>query len=121
MRKEKCYIHINLQNYINTFIRQPIVEAILKGRMGAIRTIKFSSDGRYLDIAEPADFVHIFDSQTDYGSGQEIDVFGEIGGISFSPDAEALFVGILDRTYGSYGSVLENNRRHHNRYLEVIF
>ena len=86
--------------------------------MGAIRAIRFSSDGRYLAIAEPADFVHIFDSQTDYGSGQEIDVFGEIGGISFSPDAEALFVGISDRTYGS---VLEFNRRHHNRYLEAIF
>ncbi|PWA66270.1 transducin/WD40 repeat-like superfamily protein [Artemisia annua] len=92
--------------------------AVLKGRMGAIRAIRFSSDGRYLAIAEPADFVHIFDSQTDYGSGQEIDVFGEIGGISFSPDAEALFVGISDRTYGS---VLEYNRRHHNRYLEAIF
>ncbi|GJZ36395.1 uncharacterized WD repeat-containing protein-like protein isoform X1, partial [Tanacetum coccineum] len=42
--------------------------AVLKGRMGAIRAIRFSSDGRYLAIAEPADFVHIFDSQTDYGS-----------------------------------------------------
>ncbi|GKE23148.1 uncharacterized WD repeat-containing protein-like protein isoform X4, partial [Tanacetum coccineum] len=88
------------------------------GKRGAIRAIRFSSDGRYLAIAEPADFVHIFDSQTDYGSGQEIDVFGEIGGISFSPDTEAYFVGISDRTYGS---VLEFNRRHHNRYLEAIF
>ncbi|GJT04455.1 uncharacterized WD repeat-containing protein-like protein isoform X4 [Tanacetum coccineum] len=80
-------------------------------------TCRFA-DGRYLAIAEPADFVHIFDSQTDYGSGQEIDVFGEIGGISFSPDTEAFFVGISDQTYGS---VLEFNRRHHNRYLEAIF
>ncbi|KAJ0519801.1 putative transcription factor WD40-like family [Helianthus annuus] len=92
--------------------------AVLKGQMGAIRSIRFSSDGQYMAMAEPADFVHIFDSQTGYESGQEIDVFGEIGGISFSPDAEALFVGISDRTYGS---VLEFNRKHHNRYLELLF
>nr|XP_043638873.1 uncharacterized WD repeat-containing protein C2A9.03 isoform X2 [Erigeron canadensis] len=92
--------------------------AVLKGRMGAIRAIRFSADGRYMAMAEPADFVHLFDSQTNYESGQEIDVFGEIGGISFSPDTEALFVGISDRTYGS---VLEFTRRHHNRYLDAIF
>ncbi|KAL8226360.1 hypothetical protein R6Q57_016192 [Mikania cordata] len=92
--------------------------SVLKGHMGAIRAIRFSSDGRYMAMAEPADFVHIFDSQTGYESGQEIDLFGEIGGISFSADAEALFVGISDRTYGS---VLEFNRRHHNRYLGAIF
>ena len=32
---------------------------------------------------------------------QEIDLFGEIAGISLSPDGDALFVGIADRTYGS--------------------
>ncbi|GKA16971.1 uncharacterized WD repeat-containing protein-like protein isoform X4 [Tanacetum coccineum] len=41
--------------------------AVLKGRMGEIRAIRFSADGRYLAIAETADFVLIFDSQTDYG------------------------------------------------------
>ena len=29
-----------------------------------------------------------------------IDVFGEIAGVSFSPDNHALFLGIADRTYG---------------------
>ncbi|MFS7961683.1 hypothetical protein Hanom_Chr08g00718011 [Helianthus anomalus] len=57
---------------------------------------------------ESADFVHIFDSQTGYESGQEIDVFGEIGGISFSPDIEALFVGISDRTSGSVLELIED-------------
>ncbi|XP_052620757.1 uncharacterized WD repeat-containing protein C2A9.03 isoform X4 [Lactuca sativa] len=91
---------------------------VLKGRMGAIRGIRFSGDGRFMAMAEPADFVHVFDTESGYGSGQEIDVFGEIGGISFSPDSEALFVGISDRTYGS---VLEFNRRHRNQYLESMF
>ncbi|KAL4333473.1 hypothetical protein GQ457_07G023440 [Hibiscus cannabinus] len=85
--------------------------AVLKGRMGAIRGVKFTSDGRFLAMAEPADFVHVFDTKSGYVNCQEIDIFGEIAGISFSPDTEALFVGVADRTYGS---LLEFNRRRRN-------
>ncbi|KAM1331431.1 hypothetical protein EV1_043567 [Malus domestica] len=92
--------------------------AVLKGRMGAIRAIKFTSDGRFMAMAEPADFVHILDTHCGYVKEQEIDLFGEIAGISFSPDTEALFVGIADRTYGS---VLELDKRHRNQYLEAVF
>nr|KYP52844.1 putative WD repeat-containing protein C2A9.03 [Cajanus cajan] len=92
--------------------------AVLKGRMGAIRALRFTSDGRFLAMAEPADFVHIFDSHSGYVQGQEIDLFGEIAGISFSPDTEALFVGIADRTYGS---LLEFIRKRHNYYLDSMF
>ncbi|CAK9174274.1 unnamed protein product [Ilex paraguariensis] len=92
--------------------------AILKGRMGAIRAIRFTSDGRFMAMAEPADFIHIFDAKSDYAVGQEIDLFGEIAGICFSPDTEALFVGVADRTYGS---LLEFNRRRYNQYLESMF
>ncbi|KAL8167080.1 hypothetical protein V2J09_008579 [Rumex salicifolius] len=92
--------------------------AVLKGRMGAIRALKFSSDGRFLAMAEPADFVHVFDTQSRFNKCQEIDLFGEIGGISFSPDTEALFVGVADRTYGS---VLEFSRKRHNAYVDAIY
>lgn len=92
--------------------------AVLKGRMGAIRTVKFSSDGRFLAMAEPADFVHIIDVQSGYVKGQEIDIFGEIAGLSFSPDTETLFIGVADR---NYGSLLEFNKRHYNQYLGTIF
>lgn len=92
--------------------------AVIKGRMGAIRAVKFSSDGRFMAMAEPADFVHVFDTKSGYVHGQEIDMFGEIAGISFSPDAEALFVGVSDRTYGS---LLEFNQRHYNRYEDSIY
>ncbi|KAG5544291.1 hypothetical protein RHGRI_016893 [Rhododendron griersonianum] len=91
--------------------------SVLKGRMGAIRAIRFTSDGRFMAMAEPADFVHIFDTKCDYIKGQEIDLFGEIAGISFSPDSEALFVGVADRTYGS---LLEFNRKHYNCYLDSL-
>ncbi|GAU24554.1 hypothetical protein TSUD_148950 [Trifolium subterraneum] len=91
--------------------------AVLKGRMGAIRALRFTSDGRFLAMAEPADFVHIFDSQSGYSQSQEIDIFGEIAGVAFSPDTEALFVGVADRTYGS---LLEFTRKHHYQYLDSM-
>ncbi|KAI0503966.1 hypothetical protein KFK09_014913 [Dendrobium nobile] len=92
--------------------------AVFRGNLGAIRSIRFSSDGRFMAIAEPADFVHIFDVGSDYSKRQELDFFGEISGMSFSPDTESLFVGIWDRTYGS---LLQYNRRHNYSYLESFF
>lgn len=68
-------------------------------------------------MAEPADFVHIYDARADYSKAQEIDLFGEIAGISFSPDTEAFFVAIADRTYGS---LLEFGRRHHYQYMDCF-
>ncbi|KAH7280898.1 hypothetical protein KP509_36G019900 [Ceratopteris richardii] len=91
--------------------------AVLKGHIGAIRSLRFSTDGRFLAMAEPADFVHVFDVYQDFQKSQEIDIFGEIAGISFSPDTEALFIGIADRTYGS---LLEFNRSHVNTYLDAM-
>ena len=34
-------------------------------------------------------------------SPQTVDIFGEVSGLSFSPDAGTLFVAIADPTYGS--------------------
>lgn len=89
--------------------------SVLKGRMGAIRAISFSLDGQFMATAEAADFVHIYDTKSGYSTEQEIDLFGEIAGITFSPDTEALFIGIADRTYGS---LLEYNRRRYGYYLD---
>ncbi|CAI5987628.1 unnamed protein product, partial [Closterium sp. NIES-65] len=90
--------------------------ATLKGRMGAIRSVRFSSDGRFLAVAEPADFVHVYDVKGEYERSQEIDLFGEIAGVSFSPDSEALFVGVADRTYSS---LLEFNRARCCDYIDA--
>ncbi|XP_058219036.1 uncharacterized WD repeat-containing protein C2A9.03-like [Rhododendron vialii] len=92
--------------------------AALKGNLGAIRSIRYSSDGRFMAMAEPADFVHVFDAKSGYEKEQEIDFFGEISGMSFSPDTESLFIGVWDRTYGS---LLEFGRRRNNSYLDSIF
>ncbi|KAJ0046562.1 hypothetical protein Pint_03613 [Pistacia integerrima] len=91
--------------------------AVLKGNLGAIRSIRYSSDGRYMATAEPADFVHVYDVKSGYEREQEIDFFGEISGISYSPDTEALFVGVWDRTYGS---LLEYGRCRNYSYLDSL-
>eukprot|EP00878_Enallax_costatus_P031729 GHUV01034739.1.p1 GENE.GHUV01034739.1~~GHUV01034739.1.p1 ORF type:complete len:131 (-),score=41.75 GHUV01034739.1:4-396(-) len=75
--------------------------AVLAGSMGAIRSLRFSPDGAFLAAAEPADFVHVYDVGLGFSSVQEIDLFGEVAGISFSPDAEAFFVAIADTLYSS--------------------
>jgi WD40 repeat protein len=75
---------------------------VLGAHTGAMRSLRFSPCGRFLAMAEPRDFVHIYDlSRGNFDYCQEIDLFGELAGISFSPDAESLFVGIFDRNYGS--------------------
>lgn len=46
--------------------------AVLKGRMGAVRSLRFSPDGRFLAVAEPADFVTLYDATDDFDSAQEV-------------------------------------------------
>ncbi|MBA0661078.1 hypothetical protein Goklo_012990 [Gossypium klotzschianum] len=91
--------------------------AVLKGNLGAIRSIRYTSDGKYMAMAEPADFVHVYDVKSGYENEQEIDFFGEISGLSFSPDTESLFIGVWDRTYGS---LLEYGRRRNYLYLDSL-
>uniref|UniRef100_A0A0E0CQT8 Uncharacterized protein n=1 Tax=Oryza meridionalis TaxID=40149 RepID=A0A0E0CQT8_9ORYZ len=86
---------------------------VLRGNLGAIRSIRFTSDGQFMSMAEPADFVHVFDVGSDYTRRQELDFFGEISGMSFSPDTDMLFVGVWDRTYGSllqFGRLYNHSR-----------
>jgi WD40 repeat protein len=84
----------------------------LGGRMGAIRSIRFSSDSRYMAYAEPVDFVHLVDT-LDWKHEQELDFFGEIAGISFSPDSDGLYISNADN---SFGSLLEFHKRQHVLY-----
>ncbi|OIT27268.1 PREDICTED: uncharacterized WD repeat-containing protein C2A9.03-like [Nicotiana attenuata] len=91
--------------------------AVLKGNMGAVRSLRYSSDGRFLVVAEPADFVHIYNTDADYQKRQEIDMFGEISGVSLSPDDESLYIGIWDRTYAS---LLQYNKRHSSEYVDLF-
>jgi len=91
---------------------------VLRGNLGAIRSIRFTSDGQFMSMAEPADFVHIYDVKSDYNRRQELDFFGEISGMSFSPDTDMLFVGVWDRVYGS---LLQFGRLYNYSYLDSLF
>ena len=75
--------------------------AVLPASMGSVRSCRFSPDGACLAFSEPADFVHVYDVAGGLCTHQEIDFFGEIAGIAFTPGAEALYVAIPDREYMS--------------------
>ncbi|MBA0788985.1 hypothetical protein Gotri_026519 [Gossypium trilobum] len=85
------------------------------GNLGAVRSIHFSSDGQFMVVAEPADFVHVYNIRAGFQKRQEIDFFGEISGVSLSPDDESLYIGIWDRTYAS---LLQYNKKHTYGYLD---
>ncbi|XP_010929847.1 uncharacterized WD repeat-containing protein C2A9.03 isoform X2 [Elaeis guineensis] len=88
---------------------------VLKGNLGAVRSIRYSSDGQFLLFAEPADFVHIYSTRAHYKKRQELDFFGEISGVSLSPDDESLYIGVWDRVYAS---LLHYSKRHMYIYLD---
>ncbi|KAG0057400.1 hypothetical protein BGZ83_010859 [Gryganskiella cystojenkinii] len=60
----------------------------------SVRSLRYSSCGRYLAMAEDSSRVHIVDTASDYTKAQVIDFVGDISGISFTPDAESLFIGV---------------------------
>ncbi|CAO3586856.1 unnamed protein product [Absidia cylindrospora] len=72
---------------------------VLGANVGAIRSLHFSNDGRRLAMAEPIDFVHIFDT-SDYETCQVIDFFGDIAGVAFTPDDQALMIANNDDRVG---------------------
>uniref|UniRef100_M1C0R8 WD-repeat protein n=2 Tax=Solanum tuberosum TaxID=4113 RepID=M1C0R8_SOLTU len=90
---------------------------VLKGTFGPIVSIRYTSDGRYMAMAEHEDFVHIFDVKSGYVVEQEIDFFGEVSGVSFSPDTESLFIGVKSF---AFNGLLEFGRRHNNSYLDAM-
>jgi hypothetical protein len=60
--------------------------------MSAVRSLQFSPDGTLLAMSEGSDLVHLYDTRSGYRSGEIIDMFGDISGISFDPDSSHFFV-----------------------------
>ncbi|KAM0437528.1 hypothetical protein ACHAPT_001892 [Fusarium lateritium] len=74
----------------------------IRSEMAGVRNLRFSPVGsgqRVLVAAEEADFVNIINAQT-FSTKQTIDIFGEIGGIAFTNDAQDLNVLVSDRSRG---------------------
>ncbi|KAF4666866.1 hypothetical protein FOL47_003870 [Perkinsus chesapeaki] len=68
--------------------------------LGAVRTCHFSKDGKFLAFAEPADLVHVVDTESNFTSEQVIDIFGNVAGLGFSPDSTRLFLSVSDSLFG---------------------
>jgi len=74
----------------------------LRAEMAGVRNLRFSPIGsgkRVLVAAEEADFINIIDAQS-FRSKQTVDVFSEIGGVSFANDGQDLMVLCCDRFRG---------------------
>lgn len=74
----------------------------LRSEMASVRGLRFSplGSGRsVLVAAEEADYVNLIDAQT-FASKQMIDVFGEIGGVSFTNEGQNLNVLCCDTHRG---------------------
>lgn len=73
---------------------------IIEGIGRPIQSLEYSNDGSILCAGELSDCVHLYDANS-YDKEQHLDFLGEISGCSFSPDSNALFIGIQDISYGS--------------------
>ncbi|CAI2193801.1 2524_t:CDS:10, partial [Funneliformis geosporum] len=75
--------------------------ATLKGHFDYSFASCWSPDGKIIATGnqEPADFVHIFDAHT-FEQSQVIDLFGEIAGVTFTPDTDGLYIANADENYG---------------------
>lgn len=74
----------------------------IRTEMAGARSVRFSPIGsgkRVLVVAEEADFINIIDGAT-FREKQTIDVFGEIGGVTFSNGGQDLMALCCDRVRG---------------------
>jgi hypothetical protein len=70
--------------------------------IGVTRSLRFSPVGsgpRVLVAAEADDYVSVINAQT-FESKQVFDFFGPIGGITFTPDGQSLFIANGEKTFG---------------------
>jgi uncharacterized protein YjiK len=85
--------------------------------MAAMRCIHYTSDGKFMVMSESMDFLHIFDVASGYMRRQEVEFYGEVSGMSFSPDSETLF---LARNVGNNNNLMEFRRQRDFSYLDSL-
>lgn len=79
---------------------QPL--AVIASELSIPRALRFSPVGsgpRVLVAAEADDYVNIINAQT-FESKQVFDFFGPLGGVTFTPDGQSLFVANGERRFG---------------------
>jgi hypothetical protein len=85
--------------------------------MAAIRCIRYTSDGKFMAMSKSADFLHIFDVVNGYMRRQEVEFFGDVSRISFSPDTETLFLGA---NAGNNNDLMEFRHQRDFSYLDSL-
>lgn len=79
---------------------QPLT--VLTSEVSVPRSLRFSPVGsgpRVLVAAEADDYINVFNAQT-FDSKQVFDFFGPIGGVTFTPDGQSLFIANGERRFG---------------------
>ncbi|OZJ04177.1 hypothetical protein BZG36_02178 [Bifiguratus adelaidae] len=95
-------------------LKQPL--HVFATKLGAVRSLHFSPNGEYLAIAEPANYVHLVETRY-FTQSQTIDFFGELAGVSFSPEGDGLFLANAD---DAFGSIIEYQRVANENDLENL-
>ncbi|KAH7399442.1 WD40-repeat-containing domain protein [Pyrenochaeta sp. MPI-SDFR-AT-0127] len=75
---------------------------VLTSELSVPRSLRFSPVGsgpRVLVAAEADDYISVFNAQT-FESKQVFDFFGPIGGVTFTPDGQSLFIANGERRFG---------------------
>lgn len=86
----------------------------------AVRSLRFSACGRFLAMAEARDYVRIVDVvDGEFKSCEVLAFFGDIAGISFTPNAERIYVAISDRTYSGL-MAYERSAQSHTSYTSTV-
>lgn len=76
--------------------------SILSSELSIPRALRFSPVGsgpRVLVAAEADDYISIINAQT-FESKQVFDFFGPLGGVTFTPDGQSLFIANGERRFG---------------------
>ena len=88
----------DVRNFSEPFLTIP-------SELAAVRSLKFNFSGTLLALAESVDYVRLLDLSCSLNSQnlvlQSIDFFGEVSGVSWTPDDQFLYIGTADTTYGS--------------------
>jgi WD40 repeat protein len=79
---------------------QPLT--VMSSELAVPRSLHFSPVGsgpRVLVAAEADDYINIINAQT-FESKQVLDFFGPVGGVTFTPDGQSLFIANTERRFG---------------------
>lgn len=91
----------------------------------AVRAMKFDSNGSYLALAEPIDYVTVLDTKSGFTTGQIIEMWDEIGGLGFVDGqhqvSESLVIGNCDRNFGGVYVFDKNSYGYYCKDLEDFY